>query len=80
MPLCESYVSVEQYNDAEPFYPLRVFVYVAAIGVLGEELVRRVDLDHADAEVQDAADLVTGVRLGKRIHRADRQQPIDVRA
>lgn len=26
-PLCESYVSFEQLNEMEPFYPLHVYVY-----------------------------------------------------
>jgi SAM-dependent methyltransferase len=38
-PLCESYVSPERYNDAEPFYPLRVFVCESCYLVQLEALV-----------------------------------------
>ena len=55
---------------------LRELPQLAAIGVRREELVRRMDLDHADAEVEHAADLVAHVDLVQRIHRADRQQPV----
>jgi hypothetical protein len=38
-PLCESYVSAERYNDAEPFFPLRVFVCETCYLVQLEEFV-----------------------------------------
>ena len=56
--------------------PFVAALRLAAVGVRREELVRRVDLDHADAEVEDAADLVADVHLVQRIHRADRHEAI----
>ena len=38
-PLCESYVSAERYNEAEPFYPLRAYVCDACFLVQIEALV-----------------------------------------
>jgi hypothetical protein len=38
-PLCESYVSAEHYNEAEPFYPLRAYVCESCYLVQLEALV-----------------------------------------
>jgi SAM-dependent methyltransferase len=38
-PLCESYVSVDRYNDAEPFYPLHVYVCESCYLVQLKQLV-----------------------------------------
>src|SRR5579862_6376521 len=38
-PLCESYVSRERYNEAEPFYALRAYVCAACLLVQLETLV-----------------------------------------
>ena len=38
-PLCESYVSAERYNGAEPFYPLRAYVCAGCYLVQLEEIV-----------------------------------------
>jgi C-methyltransferase C-terminal domain/Putative zinc binding domain/Methyltransferase domain len=38
-PLCESYVSRERYNEAEPFYPLRAYVCASCYLVQIEALV-----------------------------------------
>ena len=51
---------------------------LAAVCVRREELMRRMDLDQADAEVEDAADLAADVKLVERIHRACRDQAVAV--
>src|SRR5215472_13428830 len=38
-PLCESYVSAERYNEAEPFYALRAYVCAACYLVQLEALI-----------------------------------------
>jgi hypothetical protein len=53
---------------------------IAAIAIRGEQLVRRMNLDQADAEIEDAADLGMDVHLVERIDRADRQQTVTMLA
>ena len=63
-PLCESYVSAERYNEAEPFYPLRAYVCDACFLVQIEVLVPPDEIfteyayfsSYADTWVQHAKD------------------------
>ncbi len=43
-PLCESYISAEQFNQMEPFYPLHVYVCEKCYLVQLEEYVSREDI------------------------------------
>ena len=53
---------------------------LAEVGVGGEELVRGMDLEHADAEGEDAPGLGAGVGDVARMHRADGVEPVLVAA
>jgi len=67
-PLCESYVSVERYNDPEPFYPLRAYVCETCFLVQLEEFVPPGDIfteyayysSYSDSWVRHARDYVDG--------------------
>ena len=49
---------------------------IEPVRVRREELVRRMNLDHPDAEVEDAADLGGAIALVEWIHRSDGKQPV----
>ena len=55
---------------------LRQLPQLAAIGIRRKQLMRRMDLDQADAEIEHPPDLGAHVHLVQRIHRAHRHQPI----
>src|SRR5258708_31200410 len=59
---------------------LRQLPQLAAIAVWREELMGRVDLDHSDAEVQHAPDLVPDVDLVQGVDRPDGNAPCPMTA